>query len=70
MDAGVAHRRPGGVRRPEPIRGAAFLALAIAGVLARHRRATGPKGRRTARTTGSLPLAGEAEGRYTVTDLF
>ena len=49
---------------------ATFLALAITGVLARHRRATGPKGRRTARTTGSLRLAGGIEGRYTVTDLF
>jgi hypothetical protein len=49
---------------------AAFLTLAIAGVLARHRRAAGPKGRRTARTTGPLALPGEMEGRYTVTDLF
>jgi len=49
---------------------AAFLTLAIAGVLARHRRATGPKGRRTARTTGSLALPGETAGRYTVADLF
>jgi len=46
------------------------MALAIAGVLARHLRPTGPKGRRTSRTTGSIPLAGEVEGRYTVTDLF
>jgi hypothetical protein len=46
------------------------MALAIAGVLARHRRATGPKGRRTSRTTGALPLTDEAEGRYSVTDLF
>ncbi len=49
--------------------GAMFLTLALAGVLARHRRAAGPKGKRTARTTGSLALAGGAEGRYTVTDL-
>ena len=48
---------------------ARFLTLALAGVLARHRRPSGPKGKRTARTTGSLALAGGAEGRYTVTDL-
>ena len=48
---------------------ATFLTLAIAGVLARHRRPSGPKGKRTARTTGSVALAGGAEGRYTVTDL-
>jgi hypothetical protein len=49
---------------------AALLTVSIAGVLARHRRAAGPKGRRTARTTGSLALASGIEGRYTVTDLF
>lgn len=48
---------------------AVFLTLAIAGVLARHQRGTGSKGRRTHRTTGSLALAGNVAGRYIVSDL-